>query len=512
MATEATNDTKRDTKGLAISRREFLAGAAATAGSAALPAGLRAQIPKPPTNVHLKASKSVLAATDFAYLGMFSVSNGVWTDAIRWGYEVGGLTGRRVDRGVRLLCLSGASPPPESNFVPHVYEITPPSSFGRNRATAPWAGSFVRDWGPVGSVRVSDPNGATVRGICWDPGINGVWWAYAPYYSGRWHDPGLGYLVLDDGNGTSRSFGPWRTQAFGKYSGGYMCSIPQWFADSYCKGYGIALGSAILPRNATSAWGPMFLPAARLSDFTTRAADVIQASETDAINGPDGPHPRWSIPTLNGLLHTYQHKYVRTTFRDEVIHCGWGPTEADCGPPYESQRGRHTTEWAVFDPTMTMTSLDWWASSAWIDTGTKHGLCFFATLVRNTGIHDGKAHLWYGTATCPHGHYDRRHDPNTPGDGSSCKAPVLHIFDPAKVGEALRGVRSPWDVPCVEYPLYGTLFAESRFQDAMQDDLIIGAWFDEVDRRLYVRERFGDTRIVGYDSEPRSMIHVFEVR
>jgi hypothetical protein len=296
-----------------------------------------------------------------------------------------------------------------------------------------------------------------------------------------------------------------------------MCQIPEDFANTYCNGHRMALGSSTLSRNGTSAWGPIFLPAARLADYLTRDPDEVTETEGGALNGPTGAHPRWSIATRDGMLYTADHNYVRAGLADEVIHCGWGAGghgtgTVDCGAPYTEEHGAHTSALSAWDYTAgkTIATMDWWASSVWIDTGTKHGVVYFATFVKDTGLHGTPAHLWYGSETCPHGYFDKRH--TGVGDGASCKTSLLQIYDPLDIAASLNEEVTPYSVqPTVEATIYPTFINDVNFQDAAQDDLIMGAWYDEVDHRLYLRERMGDTRAAGSDNEDRSMIHVFQV-
>jgi len=217
-----------------------------------------------------------------------------------------------------------------------------------------------------------------------------------------------------------------------------------------------------------------------------------------------------------------QYPYWAQRMRDDftkVVKCAWGTTHAGnpdhdpLYPPYDTPtHGGHidviTGPWSE--------AMDWWASMVMIETPTKQGLCYFSTIVGPTPGYPDPAHSWYGTKTCSHGHVDGRHDVSTAGDGTSSKMNAMHVYDLNQIAQVVAGTMTAETIRGVQHNLYPSPLSLVDFQDASMDDLFIGAFFDEVTGRLYLRERYGDSRgSYGYwgtgDNEPRSAIHVFQL-
>jgi len=280
----------------------------------------------------------------------------------------------------------------------------------------------------------------------------------------------------------------------------------------------MALGSATLSRNATSAWGPIFIPTDRLATWASAPPDVVQDYDGQAINPPGGAQPRYTIANpIAGMQHPYTAPRMRLDYED-IVTCAWGPTHAGnpshdpLSPPYDSAlNGSHIDVYtAPFS-----SPLDWWASMAFIETETRQGLCYFTTMTVPIPGYPSPVHQWYGTKACPHGYEDKRHDPTTAGEGTTSKMNALHVFDGNDLADIITGVKTATEVRGVMHNLYPDPLALSDFEDAAANDLFIGAFFDPVTNRLYLREQWGDSRGQAYwgagDNDPKSAIHVFQV-
>jgi hypothetical protein len=447
----------------------------------------------------MAASKPLLQASDFRYLGMFSV--GPDPAGARWGFSLGAMTGRRQQGAPRLIIPGSMVSCPPDGRPHHIYEVEPPSAFSFDHRRPTYA-RFVRNWGnvypvglPTGNAKGGWGTTSELLGLLWDETINGFWWAYGDFYNvGGFHDPSLGCAVIDEGTGAVRGFGPWRTQGHGQLTQGYMVRIPQLFSDSHCSGLVTGHGARLSSGNVRSPWGPALFPGERLKDYSTREPDRVQSSPTEPINPPTGPHPRYSIRTGVAMFNDYGHPKPREA---NYKSCSWNV-------PYDCAKGATVTvgrgAW---------TDIDTCSAAVWIDLPDKHGLVYFSALVWPSQ-RNPDPHKWYGPAgPCCHGQSDPYQLGTGPGSGG--KRPFWYIYDPSDLVPALKGSRKAWEVPHqVRLDAYGAIHGSDPHWDTT-GYYMTGAWFDPVDRRLYLCEKDGDARGVTNAFEGRPMVHVFQV-
>jgi hypothetical protein len=448
----------------------------------------------------MAASKPLLQASDFRYLGMFSV--GPDPAGARWGFSLGAMTARRFQGGLRLIIPGSAVSCPPDAKPHHIYEIEPPATFSFDHRRPTYA-RFVKNWGnvypvglPTGNAKGGWGRGSEVQGLFWDDEINGFWYAYGDSYNvGGFHDPSIGCAVVDDRTGAVRGFGPWRTQDHGQRTQGYMVRIPQAFSETHCSGFSTGHGARLSSGNVRSPWGPALFASERLKDYSSREPDRIQSTPTEPINAPTGLHPRYSIATRVAMFSDYDHKKPREA-NYEV--CDW-KVKYDCTQGSSVSAG--APAW---------TDVDTCSAATWIDLPDKFGLVYFASLVWPNG-RNPVPHKWYGPAgPCCHGQRDPYQLGTGPGSGG--KRPFWYVYDPADLVPVLHGTRQPWAVPNhARIDAYAAIHGNDPYWDTT-GYYVTGAWVDPVDRRLYLCERDGDAAGVTSQYEGRPMIHVFEIR
>jgi hypothetical protein len=502
-------------KSAGVTRRHFLT----TAGMTAVGAAAHAQSPSPPVN--LRVSSAVLQPSDFTYKGMFDVGSDTWFGGVlqRKGYSRGNLTGRRVNGQLRLLVTGShadewrspiyeMTPPPEASWVQR-YDQTPPSM------------SIVKDWS--GGVRglgaplypngqpVYDRNGQTVKGLLWDPVLNGVWYSYLAVYNvGPTHDPSIGFIHIDDATGVATGYGPWRHRQISPRTGGYGLYIP----DDWKNLFGnrnLAFGAETATRGVL---GMSLHPTARPVNFKTLPFDP-SADVYNVTVGPGSSQPHWSLDGSPALMNGYGQDMLRPA---NFINCGW---KTDAYPrTYPTDPNNPATSYvppADASGRCKMDAIDSVCASAFIDTGTRRGIVMFGIMVWPSDDY-ATPHSWYGPssnlvgdpskAVCGHGHVAPTGNSGT-GYYASGLAPYWWIYDPADVAAGFNGQIQPHQV----VPKHA--FAAREMHGAANAPhfkrptrwYCTGAYYDPVDRNLYLSEDGGRTGA----GEARAMIHVFRV-
>jgi len=499
-----------------MNRREFLASAfASTVAGSALE-----QAPSSPIN--LRTTPPVLTGADFVYKGMFSVGRDTNHGGVlqRKGYSRGNLAGRRVNGELRLFITGSHA----DEWRSPIYEMTPPaeSSWVNTYGAIAPGMNIVRDWseGTRGAAAplypngqpVHDVNGRTVKGLLWDPELNGLWYSYLAVYNvGPTHDPSIGFIRLNDATSRATGYGPWRHRQISPRTGGYGLYIPDRWKAMF-GGCNLAFGAETATRGVL---GMSLHP-------TTRPADVASLPPDEAGNyynvtaGPGSQGPHWSLDGKPALMNGYGNPFRRP---GNFVNCGWASTSGVRSAPAQPSNPAYTSAPSPdSNGDVPMDAIDTVSSSVFVDTGKKYGIVMFGVLVWPSDDYP-TPHSWYGPegnivgdttrTACGHGQVCPTGNSGT-GYYASALAPFWWIYDPAEVSKGYNGQLQPHHVRPKHFfearAMHGA--ANIAHFKAPTRWYVTGAYFDPVDSYLYLAEDAGR----GWqDGEIRSMIHVFRV-
>jgi hypothetical protein len=454
-----------------ISRRDFLGGLAATVGAAPLAAAGQAvpRRPRPPSSTGSSGSsgKALLTQGDFKYAGLFTLPFA--TADVRLGFSNGALAMRRVGGDLHFF-VCGAKPSGDP-----VYEVAYAGP-GRDLLQAPRA-RLVRAWGDIygGKRVITSTGGIVTRGLFW--ANDQLYWTYGDEYNvAGLHDPSIGTTVLNP-DGSTRTYGPWRTEEHSQKTRGYMLQIPDWFKQ-YTDGRAAGVGAPITSGNASSPWGAM------LNGVS------LPENSTPADRPGDG---HISVACQRLIYHDITHKQTRDT---NYKFCGWN-SQYDCSKGSFVKPG-----------TPEFNGIDMMSAAAWIDLPGKHGVVFLGQL--STAIagydygSDTVPHYWYGPNVCCHGQSGAPVSVST-GDATGSSVPYVWIYNPDDLARAAQRQVDPWSFePAAAFPAHAVSPIASR---AGALYMFGGACFDAESRSLFVSEIFAD----GLGPEPQPIVHVFTI-
>ena len=367
-----------------LTRREMLKAGAAAALSLGAGASLDAAQPGIPQN--LRTSKPVLTQGDLKFLGFyrFPVEAGdLW-------YAYTNLAMRKVGGQTRLFTTGnwpadqvypawGSSPVIEL-AVP---DAAPSTVFGGAPTLA-----LSRNWGPIMQGRQltgGAAGSAMPGGLMWDDTRNALWWSYGSTYVPAQHHPTIGATQLNDSNGSTQSYGPWRTEWHCQRTRGALTMLPAGFASSYTGGKRMGIMSFQMSGNAKSPFGAI-LSAAEMHDPVTTPADTETSTH-------------WTVANHGLILHDLEHRQSRDT---NYKTCGWSAPNVTQN--YDCRLGQYLTAGIPLfgGSSPAAGENDTINCGVWVDLPDKHGLVYFGQLVttpdgyRAPGDPDGLVHMWYG--------------------------------------------------------------------------------------------------------------------
>lgn len=296
------------------------------------------------------SSKSVLTANDFKYVGAFAMPTSGVTGDPGWG---GTLAMRKVGSELRFFSRAHAG---------NVYEVKAPNP----SSSKPYpVATVVREWSGVGQGTSSGEFNA----LYWDETDQRLYYNFGNMYNTT--DPdmaGLGYSVLNDSNGSVANFGPWRFTGRGnKMTNTCTFAIPSWFANAYTSGRRIGVGCG--GYQSIAATGPV--------------------SSGPAATAVNPPNPN-SNPASSSLSFT------------NLVGYPFGGTPAQRNSDYNSSYGPTSP-----NPSGSIGYWNWsddgsHQNGLWVDTPTKSGLMFFATLAKGRAFYQTSSinaqnhfHAWY---------------------------------------------------------------------------------------------------------------------
>jgi len=454
----------------------------------------------------------------------------------RLGYSRGNLAGRRVGGNLRLFITGSHA----DEWRSPIYEMSVPAQSGwvQRYDVAPPTMSIVKDWnaGVRGAAAplypngqpVHDVNGRTVKGLIYDPDLNGLWYSYLAVYNvGPTHDPSIGYIQLNDGTGVASGYGPWRHRVRSPYTGGYGFHVPSAWR-SYFGNRELVFGAETATRGAM---GFSLNPTARPASPTTLPYDEA-GDYYNVTNGPGNPQPRWSLDSASAVAHgdgnTTGKAYQRPA---NFLNCGWQDYWST-GSTYSKPRtypppGDNPA--VSYDPAgnggvpgkCNMDAIDTITGATFIDTGTKYGVVCFGVLVWPSDDYP-TPHSWYGvennavsgTPNAPHCSHGQICPTGNSGTGyyASGLAPYWWIFDPAELQKGYNGTTPKDEVqPTHEFDgrnMHGNHATAIARMKAPTRWYQTGAYYDAVDGILYAMEDGGAGWQFG---EPRGMVHAWSV-
>ena len=507
--------------------------------------------------------RSVLTSSDFTYLGLFRLP---WAYPQPFSYSRGAMT-RRADNGHFIVAGGTASGIAVSEMPIEIAAPTSPA-YGTNLATAPVA-TVVREWGDVYDTVTNENNKRHIRpdagtGGSESPGwtfgfhwYNGqLYWTFTSNYMAFYYNTSLGTSVLNDGDGSHTSYGPWRGSLFpNKGLNGVMTDVPAWFQSAYGVGplatipsvhgaqastpYGPTVIAFTPPSNGTAAdaydvdgeqsitltklaYFDINHKASRGTNYKICGFNTPAAATTTTAAVSEGAS---TIPVaeISGFVgHTRLNQDIGASYSGTSATSGPGNLTGVTGLTHAFSNGEAISVW-VYDPALggptytpdgtfgggIETTLDWIDTGCWIDTGTKHGVVMLGKLSDTIPGHsytgDTVCHYWYGPSTCAHG--------QTAWSGYQATGPNNHtavhtvwIYDPMDFVPIIQGGNA-WEItPDSTFQLGTVGFPTSEARCNYQFG---GMCFDSATKLLYVCETTAEVSGYGYDYIP--VIHVFQV-
>lgn len=409
------------------------------------------------TTTQSPVSKTLLAQTDFTYLGAFRLPVTVGGFDATWGR---GLAHRYVNGQLRFLTTAYAQTGTTSTPV---YEVSSPGySLAPPYPNAP----LMRLWGDVfrdgaGNQKLpTRPGAATdVFGLYWDAPTQRLYFTGGMTY---WVDPGefvsLGYATLDESTGKGTATGAWgfKDRSW-KFTMGGVLPIPQWFEQAYVPGRRLAAGfGGFLSSGVT-----LYSMGPALTAFPPNLANYPDQSQISAhtplVGYPFLDPPWW---TNGGSVPVGSNRAERDT--DYKTELDW--------PPHN---GKGYFQWADAI----------WQGGAWIDLPTKHGVIFAALL--------GNGRYWYGQNENGYGiHYERA-------------SHAWFVYNPADFAKVARGETPQWNIqPAQRWPIQ---YSAVKYPLGLDDQRIpTGVTYDPTTGLLYVAVRFAG-------AQGEHLVHVYRV-
>ncbi|MFO1038945.1 MAG: hypothetical protein U1E45_19055 [Geminicoccaceae bacterium] len=357
--------------------------------------------------------KPAITRSDLVYLGAFAVPGSacgrVDPDHADTMFTSAGIALRRVNGALRFF---GAVHVYSGSLV---YEMAYP---GLGPADRPPVATVVGEPCDVyrGRKTSSDnpgtlDGGLPTHGLMWDAARGRLYWSYGHWYDTFGDNPVLGWARLGPG-GTVTAHGPWRFRTVAgigpKAVRGGTTRIPKWFADRFTGGATLGLGFGgyySIIGTGGGQLGPALVATTDPGDATTRMR---------------------AVPLLG---HPVDHPAARDTSYRSLID----------GSP---TGGRGRWQWSD--------SIE--GAGVWIDTPTKQGMLFVATMGTGRIAYEGGTITTEGWET------------------------VVYVYHPRQLAEVAAGTRKPWQAtPSSRFTL--TLPAGVR---------VSGAAFDPVQGRLYL--------------------------
>ncbi len=461
---------------------------------------------------------SVITINDLTYLGMMGMPP---TGAYQRDQGYGALTGRIVNGQVRLFTLGkgiGLVGIPNA-AVGSIYEITPPAVLATTYTQATAAGSratyqatLVNEWGfaPYGSGIIGNSSNApVVRGLLFYN--NKLFFAWGSAYDTKDYDVCVGFAILGaDGSASATAYGPFNTTQGAIYSGGFLCKIPDAIA-AYTGpiGYagifsgagnegtisGVTLEGGTEPTISTT------------TDTTGQDISLAHITATQLAHWPALTPMPITPGTVSRAICGYNTPGTPPCsdgfFGPHAVDGFFGPGDLTAGNP-DTQR-------AAF-------SIDIITSTVFVKTSKVQGFLAFGQLVNAfSGINgvdaidygtDNKPHVWYsGNASCCHGQHDGLNHTIT-GPHAASALRYVFIFDQAKILQVANGSISHTALTYESINRIDTIAPTTAIwpRELRQTGGFRGAWFDEINMKLYLCEALVD------DITSTPLIHVWSAR
>jgi hypothetical protein len=416
-----------------ISRREFLAQVAAglQVPFAATACGAQVRDPtfarRPPSGPASSGTgpKPLLTPADFTFLGYYDIqTNGATTASAQ------GLTHRYVDDDLRFLSLQTGGQLEEISLAGLRYSdlITTPT----------------RRWMGIGGMM-------DFKGFWWEESKQRLWSVAATNYTATIFPTQIFTRVLNDDGTVSDLRGPVSLATIpAKRVFGGVQPVPAWFQSQYGVGpyvVGWGGGTSLVLQGGNASTGPS-----------------MYAIPDPANYGSRSTVPSSGFRTIMDYSPADRHRGTRITIPINYMDGGDprpNPPTAPTGPPvaparWQSPRADGKGWWTWCD--------SYWNTGQWIDTQTKHG---FVAVLSGFG---GKVYYMQSDVHCDTMQFE------------------LHIYDPVRFGEVVRGSRQEYAVEpthMIELDLPG-LSKQGHKTHLTPGMGVGGATFDPVTKRLYL--------------------------
>lgn len=394
-----------------------------------------AQNPQPPKSLKI-GEKALLRAADFSFLGWFRlpVIHTLPNLGDDFMFSTGALSSRTVDGQRRFFMPTG----PSGGYS--CIEFTEAASYSGSLTKATPKGSLVRTWGDIykGKRELLDEPYPQVTGYFWDD--DKLWWLLRRSYAADiYNDPCLGCSVLNDGTGSSTSYGKWRLSPLpsSRYSH-FITRIPSSFCDVYTPGRQFGIGANQGTSYGSTPYGP------NLNAFAFPAL----GTPPDTYLGGQRNGPA-SVTTTTLIGYDINN---RCTINGRQYRRFEGPYGCGPYPTADAASLDISSSWAE--------QVDETANCAWIDLPDKQGVIWFGQLCDalpgyiSPGDPLGLPHMGYGNPQgsdypmgrparfCCHG----QDDPYWQATGPFCHStvPWMFIMNPSKFIAVVQGTQQPW--------------------------------------------------------------------
>lgn len=436
-----------------ISRRRLLGGVVATAAGALAHVGVAnaQQSPSAPSNVRLVSggavsSRPVLSRSDFSLLGWYELSTAGWDSVFS-----AGLTHRYVGADLRFLLF---------DYTGNTPKLTEFSLGGANYRDV--VGTPLTQWASAWGA--APPMYGQVYGLWWDEAQQRLWTVQATDYNADRRQVQIYTRRLNSDGSISELHGPVGLEGIpDKRVYGGVQPVPASFQAQYGVGpYAVGWGgyTSLVAQGGVASMGPtmyliqdpkLFSSGTEMPTTAFKTAmDCSAATRGDDwyLSGGSSPRTFDRGVRLAPVTNYFDGNDPRQnpTSRPTVP-----PAPGNWLSPSPDGFGR----WTWGD--------SYYGTGCWIDGPNKSGFVAIASLAGG--------YAWYSYSTL---NFDRR-------------SFEFHIYDPAKIGEAIQGLRPAWNVKP------SSVWAES-FEGlgarGLQGNNVYGnvgaATYDSTTRRLYV--------------------------